>query len=174
MARKLDSPRAAVPGDPLRLPYESDVVSSLVRIIAVWTSSAFQRDLAVHPAIPDDDNAIAALFGLAARGPMRVSILGSALRTSPPATSRLLERLAGAGLVVREADPGDARAALVRLTALGQEVALDLVGTGDRLAAELLEDWSAGDRDALAGFLHRLADAVENRANTEQPPGRAQ
>lgn len=86
----------------------------------------------------------------------------------------IVERLAGAGLVVREADPGDARAALVRLTALGQEVALDLVGTGDRLAAELLEDWSAGDRDALAGFLHRLADAVENRANTEQPPGRAQ
>ena len=163
VARKLDSAAAAT-HPPLSLPYRDDVVSSLVRVMSVWTSSSYQRQLSDHAELPRDDNAIPALYRLAAAGPLRPTALAGELHISAPAASRLLDRLAEAGLARRVADPADSRASIVTLTDAGARVARDLFAAGDDLMTGLLKSWSSTDRDALARLLHRLADAVENDA----------
>lgn len=169
MARKLDpqttgQASAGIPS--LRLPYESDLVSSLVRVISVWTSATFQRSLMPHPAIPEHDDAIPALLSLAAGAPRRPSELAADLRISAPATSRLIERLAIAGLVTRAPDARDARASRVELTSLGNEAVESIVHVGDQLADALLDAWTDRDRADLTRLMHRFADAVDSHAAT--------
>ena len=163
MARKLDGSAAEARG-PLSLPYSDDVVSSLVRIISIWTSAGYQRELAHFSGLPRDDNAIPAIYRLAALGPQRTSALAADLHIPAPTASRLLSRLADAGLAQRIADPDDARASIVTLTDAGAELAHTLFGAGDELMGGLLATWTTSDRAALAHLMHRLADAVEDDA----------
>ncbi len=170
MARKLDLAATALPPESdVALSYESDLVASLVRVMAVWTSTAFQRELGAHPDLPDDDNAIPLLYLLAARGPRRPAQIAADLHISSPATSRLLERVAVAGLATRSADPADARASLVSLTPRGGDLVRHLVRAGDRLEAELLADWTPDDRAMLTRLVHRFADAVDSRVLSGRP-----
>lgn len=164
MARKLDD-APAIELAPVGLPYHADVIASLVRIVTVWTSDAFQNLLVGRPDLPD--HALTALHLLAARGAHRPAQLAATLHLSAAGTSRLVESLAQAGLVARAADPTDARATLVGLTAAGVDFSRDLVRIGDDLAADLLHDWSADDRATLARLVHRFADAVDERARRD-------
>ncbi|MGX5681785.1 MarR family winged helix-turn-helix transcriptional regulator [Schumannella luteola] len=160
MARKVD-PGAG--SDELRLPYESDVLAALVRIMTVLGSAAFQRELASAPSIPDDANAIPALYGIATLGPRRPSSLAAYLHVSAPTVSRLVEKLAAAGLVTRMPDPDDSRASLVALTPAGAEVTTELFRVGDALMGELLSNWSDDDRSRLGILLSRLAADLSPR-----------
>lgn len=164
MARKLDDARA-IELAPVGLAYHADVIASLVRIVAVWTSDAFQNLLVGRPDLPDQ--ALTAVHLLAARGAHRPAQLAAAMHLSAAGTSRLIESLAQAGLVARAADPTDARATLVGLTASGVEFSRHLVRIGDTLADDLLRGWSADDRTALAHLVHRFADAVDARAHRD-------
>src|SRR5512142_1902500 len=56
-------------------------------------------------------------------GPMRLGQLAQSLGISPSTLSRNLVRLESERLLARQADPGDARAAQVRLTAAGERAA---------------------------------------------------
>ena len=75
--------------------------------------------------------------------------------TSGTMTNRI-DRLRKRGLVVREADPHDGRAALVTLTDAGQEVVdaalANLLDSEERM----LDGWSDQDRSGLADLLRRL------------------
>lgn len=168
MARKLD--RGAAAAAPLSLAYRDDLAASLVRVMTVWTSAPYQRAFARGAGIPDDDNAIPALFSLATQGPRRPSVLAAELHISPPAGSRLFDRLAAVGLSVRVADAGDSRASIVTLTDHGRAVAQQLFEAGDALMADLLADWPAADRQRLAHLMHRFADAVASDASTRTAP----
>src|SRR5258705_11321268 len=55
----------------------------------------------------------------ARRGSMRVGDLARALRITVGGTSKLVDRIAGAGLIAREPDPDDRRASRVALTVAG-------------------------------------------------------
>jgi len=164
VARKLDVD-PSIARDPVGLGYDADVIASLVRIVTVWTSDSFQRLLVGRPDLPDQ--ALTAIHLLAARGAHRPAQLAAPLHLSPAGASRLVEALAQAGLVARAADPTDARATLVGLTDAGVAFSRELVRIGDDLAADLLGDWTAADRDALASLVHRFADAVDARARRE-------
>lgn len=168
MARKLDDGVAAEV--PPALAYRDDLAASLVRVMSVWASAPYQRAFARDAGIPDDDNAIPALFSLAMRGPQRPSALAAELHISPPAGSRLFERLAAAGLALRVADERDSRASIVTLTDHGRAVAQQLFDAGDALMRDLLADWSSADRDRLASLMHRFADAVASDASTRTAP----
>jgi DNA-binding MarR family transcriptional regulator len=54
-------------------------------------------------------------------GGLRISDLGEDVLLTQPGMSRLVARLEARGLVERTTDPGDARAARIRLTATGAE-----------------------------------------------------
>jgi len=164
MARKLDDD-ASIAVAPLGLGYESDAIASLVRIVTVWTSDAFQELLVGRPELPPQ--ALTAIHLLSARGAHRPAQLAATLHLSAAGTSRLVEGLAAAGLVARVPDETDARATLVGLTAEGASFARELVLVGDRLADELMAGWSATDRASFTSLAHRFADAVEARARRD-------
>lgn len=76
--------------------------------------------------------------------------------TSGTMTNRI-DRLRGRGLVTRESDPKDGRAAVVTLTDAGRDVVDQALTTLLAVEEELLAGWSAADQEQLAGFLRRLA-----------------
>lgn len=166
MARRIDRN----PDEPaLNHTYDEDAIASLVRIATIFGSARFQRRFDPASLIPDDANAIPAIYAIAMGGPQRPSALAAVLHVSAPTVSRLLERLAAAGLVDRLPDPGDSRATLAGLTSRGHAVADDLFRAGDRLVTDLLADWAPADRDTLERLLHRLADALAATAGEDHP-----
>ncbi len=163
MARKLDhtEPAHAAP----RIPhYANDVTQSLVRVTQIWMSVDYHAQFGRASGIPDEPHAVAAIFQLVWRGPVRPTRLAAALGISAAATSRLIEALANAGLVTRTPDPDDARATLIVLTDQGVAAATTLHEEGDRLSQRLLADWSDDERSTFTRLLHRYADAVEDDA----------
>jgi len=59
-------------------------------------------------------------------GPSRISDLAARERSSQPTITNHVKRLEAAGLVERSADPSDARAWLIKLTAQGDEQLLQM------------------------------------------------
>ncbi|WP_211841203.1 MarR family winged helix-turn-helix transcriptional regulator [Saccharopolyspora antimicrobica] len=76
----------------------------------------------------------------------------SSLVTSGAMTARL-DRLAEAGLVVRETDPADRRAVLVRLTERGEQLATEALAAVLAADEELLAPLDSAQREQLATLL---------------------
>jgi DNA-binding MarR family transcriptional regulator len=98
--------------------------------------------------------ASATLATLAGEGPRRLTALAAREGVTQPAMSQLIDRLAAAGLVLREADPSDGRAILVRITDEGRAVR-------ERRRAERAE--------RLAALLARLAPEYQARIAAALP-----
>lgn len=105
---------------------------------------------------------LSALSVVAFAGPIRISALASAEQVRTPTMTPIVAALERDGLVTRESDASDARAALLRATPRG----IRLMGEGRArrvalLAAELA-GLSAADRAVLeraVGILERMPDA---------------
>ncbi len=87
---------------------------------------------------------------------MRPTDLTSTLMLTSSGTTKRLDRLERAGLVVREPDPGDRRGTLIALTDKGRRLidglTPDHLANEDRLLAALAPD----ERERLAGLLREL------------------
>ncbi|WP_406447783.1 MarR family transcriptional regulator [Streptomyces sp. NBC_00876] len=100
---------------------------------------------------------------------IRVSEAAGELRLADNSVSTLVRQLAGLGLMVRERDPQDARAASLSVTPRATERLRDW---DDRRAAVYREQWrrlSARDRTALAAAvpaLRRLAALLHEESRT--------
>ena len=90
------------------------------------------------------------------QGPARVTELARLARMGEAATSRQVTLLEEAGLVRRERDPSDGRAAAVRVTAEGRRQYERLRAAADALMSELLADWSDTRVSKLARELEAL------------------
>jgi len=101
--------------------------------------------------------ALEALFG---HGPMRLTDLGRRLGIAPSTLTRNLDRLVEAGMVVRQADGRDARAARVKLTAAGRRAALGVADREEDFARQVLERIPEGRRGAVVESLGDLLAAV--------------
>lgn len=100
------------------------------------------------------------LAKLATLAPIRLSDLSVSLELDPSTVSRHIKTLWNAGLVGRESDPDDGRAALLSPTATGQEALEAARALRLRALAEAMSDWPEGDRERLVELLERLvADA---------------
>jgi len=125
--------------------------------------SAQQRTAAqVHPDL--DSAGYAVLVTVRelsqAGGGARGGEVSDALGLHKSTTSRNLTTLEALGLVERIADPQDARARQVRLTAEGAEaLERSFAGRRERLRTRL-ESWDQADIAALAGLLRRLNDSA--------------
>jgi len=102
----------------------------------------------------------ATLQVLNAEGPLRLSALGRRLWITPSTLTRNLARLENAGLVARETDTEDARAARVRLTRAGCEAALEVERREEEFARGVLARLPAERRAAALDGLHDLLLAV--------------
>ncbi|WP_371482474.1 MarR family winged helix-turn-helix transcriptional regulator [Kitasatospora sp. NBC_00315] len=76
-------------------------------------------------------------------------------------TSQVVRRLEAKGLLVREADPADSRARLLRITPEGTRVALAAITEVERVDAEFFRPAAEGEfgRGALLGLLRGLAES---------------
>ena len=105
------------------------------------------------------------LFQLVGDGPRRSSALAEAACVDPSTVSRQVAQLVKAGLVERQSDPEDGRAALLVATDRGREAYATKQEHRERMFAHLLESWSEADALALTDLLTRFNDSfVEQRA----------
>ena len=86
---------------------------------------------------------------LANDGPARISDLARLEGVTQPAMTGLVNRLAGEGLVRRDPDPSDARAALVALTDAGQAFVEQRRAQRTRMLAAQMEQLDPADQAAL-------------------------
>ena len=104
----------------------------------------------------------AALEALSGHGPMRLKELGQRLGIAPSTLTRNLERLIESGLVVRQSDARDARAARVRLSAAGRRAASGVAEREHDFARQVLDRIPAERRDAVLESLTELLGAVRS------------
>lgn len=96
---------------------------------------------------------------------LRVSELASRLQIAPRSATEVADALEAAGLLIREPDPTDRRAVLLRTTERGREVAAAIRAVRQRHGADLLRDLGPAERAQLRALLERLL------VTTAMPPG---
>jgi DNA-binding MarR family transcriptional regulator len=107
-----------------------------------------------------------ATFGLLVQlvdhGPMRTSALAEAVYSDVSTVSRQVNQLVAAGLVERQADPGDGRATLLAATEPGKACLTRARERRNERVAALVADWPQADREQLVTLLDRFNTAFES------------
>lgn len=98
----------------------------------------------------------------ASSDPLSVSSIGDAIGVDQPRASRLVQQGVARGLVLREADPEDARRTRIALTEQGHRFATGLRSKRRASLGTALESFSAQERQDLARLLGKLADHWPN------------
>lgn len=95
-------------------------------------------------------------------GPVRVTALAGAAELRQPSMSNSVQQLVNAGLVARQADPSDARASLVAITAEGAAALREVREARAAALAALLSDHpiDAADLVTTVRVLERIAEAA--------------
>jgi DNA-binding MarR family transcriptional regulator len=104
----------------------------------------------------------AALATIERHGPMTPSELAARERIQRPTVTRLLDRLAAAGLVTRTPDPADGRSSLVAATPAGRELIEAMRTRKTAYLARRLETLDADERATLeraAQILEKVLDS---------------
>ena len=100
--------------------------------------------------------AVQPLLRLHRLGPLRVSDLARELGLDATTITRHLDQLEARDLVVRDRDPEDRRAVLVRLSARATDLLDAAVEDRRGRLRHNLDDWSAEDRARFAALLSRF------------------
>ncbi|WP_316526314.1 MarR family winged helix-turn-helix transcriptional regulator [Kitasatospora brasiliensis] len=112
----------------------------------------------VHPGL--EGMAYSLLAYIEQAGPVRVTDVGAHFTIGKATVSRQIRTLEELGLVAREADPLDRRAALVSLTEDGRRRYLSARDVRMRRVREVMGDWSPEDVARFAVLLHRFNDVL--------------
>ena len=139
---------------------------ALVRLVRHGMVPRTQAAIAQRSGVHVERSTYALLRRIAERGPIRLSDVAADLGLDVSTVSRQVTRLADRGLVRRHADPGDARAGQLGLTARGRDLLRRVRRGRHAWLADAIGDWSEADRLRLAQLLDRLADALGSTAPT--------
>jgi DNA-binding MarR family transcriptional regulator len=101
-------------------------------------------------------------------GPLGVTALARADRCSQPTMSLAVARLIESGDVDKQADPGDARATVVTLTAAGRRTLTETRRVNGALVAARLAEHGTYSRHELATAVAVLSDLVETVPTTSE------
>jgi len=99
---------------------------------------------------------------------IRQGPLADLIEVEPITLSRMVDRLAEAGLVERRADPTDRRAWQLFLTPRARALLGDMRRTIDRLTEEATEGLSATERDQLIALVGRVRCNLSRRDTTKE------
>lgn len=115
--------------------------------------------------------AMALVVHLVKTGPMRSSDLAGAMHLDQSTVSRHLAHLDTSGLITRSPDPHDGRAQLVEVTESGRQEVQTLIGSRVHDFEQVVDVWSASDRDDFARLLTRFSGqfAAQLSQRTDQP-----
>ena len=89
---------------------------------------------------------------------LSISEIGEAIGVDQPRASRLVQQGVELGLVVRQADPDDARRTRIALTDEGRRVAQGMRGQRRKAVGQVLDSFSDAEAAELARLLTKLAD----------------
>ncbi|WP_033074618.1 MarR family winged helix-turn-helix transcriptional regulator [Sphingopyxis sp. MWB1] len=99
---------------------------------------------------------------------IRQGPLAELIEVEPITLSRMVDRLAEAGLMERRADPTDRRAWLLYLTPHAQQLLNSIAPTTDALVAEATEGLSAAEIDQLTRLVERVRGNLSRRICPKQ------
>ena len=121
-----------------------------------------ERARAVDPSLmPASFLVLSTLHSL---GPVRSTALVDLLGVDKGAMSRHVQHLLDLGLVSRERDPADGRAALLEVTAEGRRRLAVIAAQRQELLAERLADWSAADLAEFVALLGRYNRSLSDES----------
>lgn len=106
----------------------------------------------------------------AAMRPAAVGDIAGALRCDRSNVSRLVDRAATRGLVVRRSGPDDRRVTVIQLSVKGRRLAERFIATLEAQLAPLLAAWPQERKEEAVGVLTEMADALDAaRAERARP-----
>lgn len=141
----------------------TDAVLSASRLlIAVSASSIAAVDDAIT--IPQ----FRLLVVLHASGPMKLSDLADRLGVNPSTTTRMIDRLIGAGLVDRQVNPSSRREVVLNVTATGEQTVIRVTNQRRRHIGDIVSRMPEQCRSQLVAALDAFS-----RAGGERPPALA-
>lgn len=136
-----------------------DLRVSITSIVHWADSTPVRRQVMESVGFPHDDMGMFLVVNqLTYNGAMRPAELVQVLGATPTNMSKIVGRLAEAGLVVRVAAPDDDRGVLVALTTAGREIGERIAARGAETFAHTLADWPPEDVETLKRMLARLAE----------------
>ncbi|WP_407288353.1 MarR family winged helix-turn-helix transcriptional regulator [Streptomyces sp. BP-8] len=101
-----------------------------------------------------------ALVVLDGQGPVKLATLAAALGVNPSTAMRMVDRLAAAGSVSRQANPGNRREVVLSLTAQGRELVERVLAHRHAEIAAIVARLPVDRRAGLVGSLRALTDAA--------------
>jgi DNA-binding MarR family transcriptional regulator len=107
---------------------------------------------------PVDKAGLAVLQEARLLGTFRPSDLAAQMRLDVSTISRHLHSLEQQGMVQRSADPDDARAQRISITARGNHVIKGMMDHRAAMIRDAVAHWPEVDKEALGRLLRRLAD----------------
>jgi MarR family 2-MHQ and catechol resistance regulon transcriptional repressor len=110
-----------------------------------------------------------ALSTLKHHGRTKMSPLADFLGLSMGATSTLIDRLVGHGLVARESDPGDRRSVYALLTEKGTQVLEEASGARRAVTMRVFEHLAESDRAQLLAGLEALLSTWKTLNLDDEP-----
>lgn len=120
---------------------------------AMWAEMAREMALAGHELTYSQ---FMTIKQLALDHTVGVTDLARHAQLNPGAMTRLLDRLADRGLVVRVADPSDRRALNIVLTDAGQKIWLDIQHCGQRVRDRAMQGIDESEREQLFRLLNQV------------------
>lgn len=133
------------------------IEESVVTLVREATLPSLQERFVAEAGVAVERAGYLVLRCIAEHGPARVGEVAQRLGVDASTVSRRIRVLEERGLLARAGDPSDGRVARLALTGVGAEALGRLRAARHRLFAEVLADWPAAERDALAPLLARLA-----------------
>jgi DNA-binding MarR family transcriptional regulator len=137
-----------------------------VTTIVMWsTSNEVQQETMRRAKCSVPQGGLWLLARMAKCEPVRLSDLASTLGVDSSTLTPQAQRLEREGMIAREPDPNDGRAAFLRLTRAGRGLLARLHSTRCAMFDELLTEWSERDLAAAATVLTRLAERLVTSTN---------
>lgn len=115
-----------------------------------------------------DKLALMVLGALTYCGPSRLTAIADRIGFDPSTVSRQVADLEKAELLIREVDPEDRRAILLKASERGRQLLLRLEAGRRKRIERTLTGWSAEDIGTLANLLGRLNEATEKHGEQNQ------
>lgn len=103
---------------------------------------------------------------LHAERPQRVTSLAALLGVDAPTVTRKVQQLEQLGYVIREPDPDDRRASLIRLTRAGQRTVERILSAHREQLAQIFTDWADEDVRAFATLLDKFSQSLRHNSES--------
>ncbi|MEY2433254.1 MAG: hypothetical protein QOC92_2979 [Acidimicrobiaceae bacterium] len=142
---------------------DAHLVEDMEKAVTVLVRQAnhprLHDQLATRAGVQLDRGGYGVLTEIGEHGRFRLSDVAEQLELEVSTVSRHVKMLEASGLVRREDDPNDGRAALVQLTPLGRRVLRKLQVARRAWMRELVDEWTVAEREQFASLVGRFVEA---------------